>query len=500
MELRRTTANAAESRIIPALAIVAVLATLEQAAMPFNTDASCLLTFTQRMLHGERLYRDLLEINPPLIFWFNIPAAWLADVLKVSPDLVYRFFVGALALASTFLVVRQLRTVTTLSNAVVATSIAFVLLLLPAGAFAEREHLALILVLPWLAEGARDRLARSSLVLATAAGIGLALKPTCAALVLLRAVHRQRLDRSDVLILAIAGLYVIVMLLLVPEYVPLVRLLGPYYAAYFHPPWIIVLSAPQLLGAAAVVAAYVWRRPELPNAHRTLGDALLVAMGGMAVGGIVQGKGWSYHFLPLTGLAFLLAILIAAPIGAQIWAGLRTKSARLAVAISCAFPAIMLPLLAGRSDPNSLDLLAPSIKAAAPTARRVQVLSWDLADTYPGLVEAGYDVPMSFPSLWVPLIAAQRRLARGRTAIVAPTEMEVGERFAYARVVRDLTRRPADVIVVETAEHQRRTLAFGRPGVTDFLAYYGTDPRIRSLLTWYRQVPGSRNFALYVRR
>jgi hypothetical protein len=32
-------------------------------------------TFWQPMLHGERLYRDLLEINPPRIFWFNIPAA-----------------------------------------------------------------------------------------------------------------------------------------------------------------------------------------------------------------------------------------------------------------------------------------------------------------------------------------------------------------------------------------------------------------------------------------
>jgi hypothetical protein len=74
-ERPQTASNAADRSILLALALVAVLATLEQTAMPFNTDASCLLTFTQRMLHGERLYRDLLEINSPLIFWFNIPAA-----------------------------------------------------------------------------------------------------------------------------------------------------------------------------------------------------------------------------------------------------------------------------------------------------------------------------------------------------------------------------------------------------------------------------------------
>jgi len=66
-ERSQTAPNAADRGILFALALVAVLATLEQAAMPFNSDASCLLAFTQRMLHGERLYRDLLEINPPLI-------------------------------------------------------------------------------------------------------------------------------------------------------------------------------------------------------------------------------------------------------------------------------------------------------------------------------------------------------------------------------------------------------------------------------------------------
>jgi hypothetical protein len=255
-----------------------------------------------------------------------------------------------------------------------------------------------------------------------------------------------------------------------------------------------------MLGAAAVVAAYVWRRPKLSDAHRQLADALVVGMGGMAVGAIAQGKGWSYHFLPVTGLAFLLSILIAAPIAAQIWSGLRTKHARLALAVSCATPAAMLPLLAGRSDPGSSDEIASAINAVAPGARRVQVLSWDLADTYPGLIEAGYDVPMAFPSLWVPLIAAQGRLARGRAAIIAPSEMEAGERFAYDRVVRDLTMRPRDVIVVETAEHQRRTVAFGGPGITDFLAYYGAHPSVASLLTSYRRVPGPRDFELYVRR
>src|SRR3954464_10558169 len=44
---------------------------------PLNHDAAAVLAFTQRWLGGEGLYTDLIDINPPLIFLLNLPAAWL---------------------------------------------------------------------------------------------------------------------------------------------------------------------------------------------------------------------------------------------------------------------------------------------------------------------------------------------------------------------------------------------------------------------------------------
>ena len=35
---------------------------------PLNHDAAALLHFSQRWLAGERLYVDLIDVNPPLIF------------------------------------------------------------------------------------------------------------------------------------------------------------------------------------------------------------------------------------------------------------------------------------------------------------------------------------------------------------------------------------------------------------------------------------------------
>ena len=43
---------------------------------PLNHDVAAVLNFAERMLAGERLYADLIDVNPPLIFVLNLlPAA-----------------------------------------------------------------------------------------------------------------------------------------------------------------------------------------------------------------------------------------------------------------------------------------------------------------------------------------------------------------------------------------------------------------------------------------
>src|SRR6478672_1428759 len=43
---------------------------------PLNHDVAAVLNFAERMLAGERLYADLIDVNPPLVFVLNLlPAA-----------------------------------------------------------------------------------------------------------------------------------------------------------------------------------------------------------------------------------------------------------------------------------------------------------------------------------------------------------------------------------------------------------------------------------------
>ena len=46
--------------------IVFVVAVLLRQVVPLNTDVSWLLTVGERVLNGERLYSDIVEINPPM--------------------------------------------------------------------------------------------------------------------------------------------------------------------------------------------------------------------------------------------------------------------------------------------------------------------------------------------------------------------------------------------------------------------------------------------------
>src|SRR5205085_881883 len=63
---------------------------------PLNADAAAILYFADRMLSGDRLYVDLIDVNPPLIFWLNLIPAWMAR--HAGTDLATTFAALVLAL------------------------------------------------------------------------------------------------------------------------------------------------------------------------------------------------------------------------------------------------------------------------------------------------------------------------------------------------------------------------------------------------------------------
>ncbi len=323
---------------------------------PLNADAAAILAFSQRMLAGEGLYRDLIDINPPMIFWLNQGPAALAALLGISVPIVLVLSIHCLIGMTLWLAFRILyrRLGGILSPAylgLVLPTYLFLMLVYPSGHFAEREHILLALVLPYLAEaaariapsvapghigthrlGEADRLAavRAGLLSFGVVGlafVGIAQKPHFLALplcvegVVLWTVGWRRYLRHPQIYLftALGILYILATALLYPDYfsqiLPLAAdhygiadpaLMAQLFLASQVPPLAIALVAVFTLGR---LGQRTGKRTGAGTPAHPVAAIVSAAALGATLAGLTQLKDWDYHFLPARVLT-LLAITV----------------------------------------------------------------------------------------------------------------------------------------------------------------------------------------------
>src|SRR5437660_707151 len=118
--LRSPSGSAAREGLAPMplllIGVVFAVAILLRQVVPLNTDVSWLLVIGERMLDGQRLYRDIIEINPPMAAFAYLPGVALARILGVDPRHVIDAQLLLLAAASLFAVSRILRLSPSLSG------------------------------------------------------------------------------------------------------------------------------------------------------------------------------------------------------------------------------------------------------------------------------------------------------------------------------------------------------------------------------------------------
>ncbi|MFC4167353.1 hypothetical protein ACFOY6_08430, partial [Pseudoroseomonas aestuarii] len=263
--------------LLPALGFLAIVL-----APPLNHDVAAVLDFSARMLAGERLYTGLVDVNPPLIFLLNLPAAWLAahTPLDGPQALLLGLLLlcgGSLALCAALLRAAGGRAMGAVERAV--TGAVLPLLLLAAGYdFGQREHIMAVAALPYLVLAERRilgaatpwRLAVPAVLLAA---LGFALKPhflaapaLVEALVLGAGLAHGRgaavlRDPVPWAMAALWALYLAAIPVFFPAYLGhVVPLVWQWYVGLDGAPWWRVLLAPVLgsgalfvLGLAALV-------------------------------------------------------------------------------------------------------------------------------------------------------------------------------------------------------------------------------------------------------
>lgn len=509
--MTRPARTATRSALLGGATIVVALAfgcaVVAEFRSALNSDAAWILVMAGRVLDGARLYRDTLEINPPLVVWLNVPVVWLARRVHADPTTVLRVLVYGVIAASAIASVRLTR-----GSRWVAAAVLGVLLLLPLGAFGEREHLIVALLLPLVAVTA-DRTAglavsrRAAVAAGLSAALAIALKPHFIAVWLLLALARElasarrRPQAEDAAIVAVGMAYVLAVAVVTPDYFAVLQLFAPVYTTYGTRTVVQILAgSPPVWFAAGAFLIWAARRDARAD---LIALALAAACAGSLIAVLAQGKGWAYHFYPLTAFAMLLAIRAVAT-----YRAVGPARERLAWIVAVTFGvAAMLPVvlrtvhvtrqrMGGVTYPRNREIrdLLDALGREA-HARSIEVLSTDISPTFPLVQLAGLAARQRFPHLWVPTtVYRPRQHPDAPIAVHTPDHMGRAEQTAFDAVVHEFVMHMPDLLLVES--RARNADRDGYPGGFDHLAYYAQDAAFRRALERYAPVDTLHGFVL----
>jgi hypothetical protein len=514
---RSTTAPLAlpglRDRVLRALLLAPAAAFLLMVvAPPLNHDVAAILNFAERWVAGERLYRDLIDVNPPLIFVLTaIPAL----VAKWTPlDGVESLLLAVLGccLAAWRMTARLRRD---MAEGPVERRVLDALVplacVLAAYDVGQREQLMGLFAIPYAFLAARriEGLPTSpglAWAVTLSAALGFALKPHFLAVPLLvealvLARRGPRLAIRDPLPWGMAFLWVAYaasLPLLFPAYlnfvVPLV--MGYYLGNGGLNAFDVLLTdrmGPALLLLAAL-APFAGRRRAGPVAH-----ALLAVGAGATLSAWVQHKGWSYHVVPIAMASALLAGVLAARWLDRMLPAARAAAAAPAVAVAAAL-AVGLVHVRGESPWRQIwydQLPGGQLTAALKqevAGERLLVLSSDIYPVYPALNYARARSTLRFMNLWL-LIGAYPDCPEDAPRYRETWEMSRPEFLVYRTVAEDFARAPpAGVLVAKN------------PGIPrcgaedfDFVDYFSRHPAFAETWRRYTRIVHMDTYLLYMR-
>jgi len=300
-------------------AFIVLAAITQQAVGHLNGDDSWFLTFAEKFRDGLVPYVDISDPNPPAAFLAYLPAVLIGRGLAVSPELVLAFFTFLGAGAAIFLAGAILRRAGLLASRRLFGALAaaaYVLLFVPAFCFAEREHIALLAMLPMVAVGAARACGSSvsvadSILAGVGCGLACAFKPyyllPAACILLCAAVVRRRpallLSPETWACGAVLVIYVAAILAFFPAYVSaalplIVDVYAPLRDKLPH-----ILASPLFLANLVLLAALLFASRFGKGEPRML--VLAAASAGFLATFLIQGKGWMNHAYPGMALALL---------------------------------------------------------------------------------------------------------------------------------------------------------------------------------------------------
>ncbi|MET0720628.1 MAG: hypothetical protein ABWY64_07310 [Tardiphaga sp.] len=474
-----------------AAAAVLFIALVLRWVIPFNVDVSWWLIVGERVLDGQRLYVDILETNPPMAGAVYVVAVVIARALHLRPELVTDALVFALIAASLGIAWRLLRG-RPAAGPLAVWALAL-LTILPMYDFGQREHLALIFMLPALAVYIRraDR-AKVSLAAVLLAGVSAAItmsfKPyfalAVAASILAAALFARQwrvlFAGENWLAAALVAIHVGWLAVAFPDYFTLIYpMVRDVYLLLTAPYIALLVSGAMTLCIACVLAVLVLRRGHQLDAVLAV---LLAATFGFAVAFVVQRKGWGYHAypmvaLPLMALGYAIATMDRAAMRWRTWRTGASGVAAVIFANACLWFNASVDV---RDIEAAVTRFGPHPK--------ILMLS--------GAATLGHPMVRDLEGTWVSrqealLIREIVRRARQDTTFDAATSARLDAHVARERdgLVADFRKLSPDIILVDNRDSDWSGWAAADPELSELLKPYVLAQTIRGVDILRRAAP-----------
>jgi hypothetical protein len=164
---------------------IMILFVIIAVSTPMHTDIGWLYYATKQWLAGDELYSSIYEINPPMIFILMAPVTYIESITEFSSVVSLRIYFALLITSVTMINIHIMKHV--LKNhtltMVYIPSLLVATFIMPYNGFSQRDHLAIIFILPYLLSrfydlGTGIRLNKGiEIVIGIIAGVGICMKP-----------------------------------------------------------------------------------------------------------------------------------------------------------------------------------------------------------------------------------------------------------------------------------------------------------------------------------
>lgn len=305
-----------------------ILTIIVQSNMYIVGDNSWLLHTTESLLQGGRYNQDFFETNPPMILYLYIPAVLLHKLSHLNLIISFRIYIITLALISVYICNSLFKKIFLKQDNniryVLLVALTFALLLLPSRELGEREHVMMILCLPYIfltVLRAKNEylIKKTSFLIGIFAGLGFAIKPYFLITPLLIEIYLALKNKKlffyfrpeTIAIALIIILYIISLFIFTPEY--LTQTL-PLVTSLYFPGLPISLSQMfftfPFLGWLFLLCCYLMGKEIQP--YREFDQILFLATTGFIFSFVTQRALWYYHWIPELTIATLLLSKILA--------------------------------------------------------------------------------------------------------------------------------------------------------------------------------------------